>query len=206
MSRHINTDPKTRPSPRKKFLRVSTISGLVLLALIVISALLIAIDGLTDELHPADVAVVMGTTANPDGTPSRWLQTRLDKAIEVYNEGLVPRIIVSGGREKDGVFEGTVMGTYLESKGIPPANIIVDNEGVDTYSTAKNVVGIMKLHHWTSVMVISQFYHIPRVKMALHRFGIQEVYGAHAEWITGMAVVWLGREILAFPAYILRNY
>jgi vancomycin permeability regulator SanA len=148
----------------------------------------------------------MGTTANPDGTPSRWLKTRLDKAVEVYKEGLVPQIIVSGGMEPDGVFEGTVMGDYLVLTGIPQASIIVDNEGIDTFATARNVSLLMKTHGWTSVMVISQFYHIPRVKLALHRFGIQNVYGAHAEWITGMAIIWLGREIMAFPPYIFRKY
>jgi uncharacterized SAM-binding protein YcdF (DUF218 family) len=119
---------------------------------------------------------------------------------------LIDQIIVSGGREKSGVYEGLVMKNYLVSKGIPAAQIIVDNEGVDTYSTARYVAGIMKEKGWTSVMVVSQFYHIPRVKLALHRFGVQEVYGVHAEWITGMSIFWLGREILAFPVYIFRTY
>jgi vancomycin permeability regulator SanA len=206
MSQNFIPAKKDKPTHRNHFFKSLIISGIVLLIVIVISGLLISIDGLTDELHPANVAVVMGTTANPDGTPSRWLQTRLDKAIEVYNQGLVPWIIVSGGKEEDGISEGTVMGDYLVSKGIPSSKIIIDNDGVDTFSTARNVVRIMKIHNWTSVMVVSQFYHIPRVKFTLHRFGIQNVYGAHAEWITGMAVVWLGREIVAFPAYIFRNY
>lgn len=186
--------------------KILSIATLSFLGLAILSALLISLDGLTDELHPADVAVVMGTTANLDGTPSRWLQTRLDKAIEVYNEGLIRWIIASGGREDNGVFEGSVMGEYLVSNGIPSTRVIIDNEGVDTFSTARNVAEIMKIRGWTSILVVSQFYHIPRVKLAFHRFGIQDVYGAHAEWITGMAIVWLGREIIAFPAYILRKY
>jgi uncharacterized SAM-binding protein YcdF (DUF218 family) len=148
----------------------------------------------------------MGTTANPDGTPSRWLKTRLDKAAEVYEGGLVSHIIVSGGRETSGVLEGNVMRDYLISNGIPQNSIIVDNAGVNTFATAGMVAAIMRENNWTSVMVVSQFYHIPRVKLALKRFGIKEIYSAHAEWITGMAVIWLAREIIAYPVYFIRAY
>jgi len=206
MPRSILPNKKDKIPYRNRFFKVLSLSGVILLIAIVISGILISIDGLTDELHPADVAVVMGTTANPDGTPSRWLQTRLDKAIEIYDKGLVPWIFVSGGLEENGVYEGSVMGAYLVSKGIPSTKIIIDNSGVDTYTTSRNVVEVMKERGWSSVMVVSQFYHIPRVKLALHRFSIQDVYGVHAEWITGMAVVWLGREIIAFPAYLFRKY
>jgi vancomycin permeability regulator SanA len=176
--------------------------------LIVIAALatFIAVDGLSDELHSADVAVVMGTTANLDGSPSRWLKTRLDKAVEVYKEGLVSHIIVSGGRESSGVLEGDVMRNYLTAAGIPESAILVDNDGVDSFATAGNVATIMRANEWSSVMVVSQFYHIPRVKLALKRFGIVDIYGAHAEWITGMAVIWLAREVIAYPVYFFRAY
>jgi hypothetical protein len=40
---------------------------LVVLALLVLSIIAIGTDGLTDELIPADVAVVFGNTVTPDG-------------------------------------------------------------------------------------------------------------------------------------------
>lgn len=62
-----------------------------------ISALLIVVDGLSDELHIADVAIVLGNTVQPDGLPSPRLQARLDKTIELYRQKMFSQIIVSGG-------------------------------------------------------------------------------------------------------------
>lgn len=194
-------------SPKnKKLSLVLKVFLLFMIMLLFALAIFIAVDGLSDELHIADVAVVLGTTAKPDGTPSRSLKTRLDKAAEVFQEGLVAHIIVSGGRETSGVLEGEVMRSYLISIGIPKNSIIVDNAGVDTFATAENVAAIMRENDWTSVMVVSQFYHIPRVKLALKRFGIVEIYGAHAEWITAMSAIWLAREVIAYPVYFFRAY
>ena len=98
------------------------------------------------------------------------------------------------------------MRSYLISIGIPKNSIIVNNAGVDTFATAENVAAIMRENDWTSVMVVSQFYHIPRVKLALKRFGIVEIYGAHTEWITAMSAIWLAREVIAYPVYFFRTY
>jgi vancomycin permeability regulator SanA len=181
----------------------------VLLGLVLISltlAVFIAVDGLTDELQPVDVAVVMGTTVNRDGTPSRWLKTRLDRTLELYQQGYFTNIIVSGGVEKNGQDEAQAMRNYLVANGVPIESILVDRNGSNTFATAKNVALIMSANHWQSAMVISQFYHVPRVKLALHRVGIVEVYGAHARWITWQSVFWLLREVVAYPVYFLRAY
>lgn len=166
----------------------------------------IAVDGFTDELHPADVAVVMGTTVNRDGTPSRWLKTRLDWALELYQQNYFHYIIVSGGKETNGQDEAQAMRAYLVSKGVPASAIWLDHTGNNTYDTARNVALIMQANHWQSIMVVSQFYHVPRVKLALHRVGIENVYGAHARWITWQSVFWLLREVIAYPVYFLRAY
>ena len=60
-----------------------------------IVALLVA--GLHDEIHSADLAVVPGNTVYANGTPSARLAARLDRALELYQQGLFPLILVSGG-------------------------------------------------------------------------------------------------------------
>lgn len=166
----------------------------------------LAVDGLTDELKPVDVAVVMGTTANPDGTPSPWLRTRLDRAVELYRQGFFAHIIVSGGTDANGQNEAVVMRDYLVSKGIQKEDIWLDQAGYNTYATARNTALIMQSNHWQSIMVVTQFYHVPRTKLALRRLGITPVYGAHARWITWQSAFWLLREVAAYPAYVLRGY
>ena len=53
------------------------------------------IDGLNDEGKKADVAIVLGTKINNDGTLSARLQARLDQSIVLYRQQRVKKIIVS---------------------------------------------------------------------------------------------------------------
>jgi len=166
----------------------------------------IAVDGMTDRLHKADVAIVLGNRVNPDGRPSSWLQARLDKTVEMYQKGLFLHVIVSGGFGKEGFDEADVMKAYLVSAGIPAGDVLVDHYGVDTYSTALNSSALMSSFGWKSAFVISQYYQIPRTKLALRRFGITEIYSAHAQGLTTNGLVSLAREVIAYPVYFIRSY
>ncbi len=186
--------------------RVIKICALVALSAALLLAILLAVDGLTDEIQPVDVAIVPGNRVNPDGQPSPWLKTRLDKALELYHKGLFSHIIVSGALGKEGFNEAVVMKAYLMAAGVPPESIFVDRYGANTYATALNSSALMSAYSWKSAMVISQFYQIPRTKLALSRFGVQGVYAAHAEQITWRGVISLAREVVAYPVYFVRSY
>jgi uncharacterized SAM-binding protein YcdF (DUF218 family) len=61
------------------------------------------------------------------------LRARLDHALELYQQGMAPRIMTTGGAGGDPVFtEGTVGRSYLTNHGVPPESIIVENEGETT--------------------------------------------------------------------------
>jgi vancomycin permeability regulator SanA len=74
-------------------------------------ALVIAIllDGLMDNVKESDVGVVLGSKVMPDGTPSARLRARLDKADELFRQGMLKYVIVSGGTGKEGLSEARVM-------------------------------------------------------------------------------------------------
>jgi len=177
--------------------------GLVIYALAII---LIVWDGFTDEVEKTDVAVVLGTKILSNGNPSPRLQARLDKAVELYNDGVFPMIIVSGGIGKEGFNEAAVMKEYLVDQGIPGKVILVDDLGIDTYSTAKNTIIIMDQHNFSSVLVISQFFHISRAKYSLKQFGLSPVHSAHADNFWFRDIYSTIREVIAFGFYLLRSY
>ena len=166
----------------------------------------IAVDGMTDRLHPADVAIVPGNRVNLDGNPSSWLQARLDKTVEMYQKGYFSHVIVSGGFGKEGFDEADVMKNYLVGAGIPAEAVLEDHYGDDTYSTALNSSALMSSYGWKSAFVISQYYQIPRTKLALSRFGITELYSAHAQGLTSNGLISLAREVIAYPVYFFRSY
>lgn len=83
----------------KKFFKIAfSFLGIWFLA----HSIFIIFDGLNDRNSKADVAIVLGNKVNEDGTLSDRLKARLDKSIELYKNGRVKKIIVSGGLGKEG--------------------------------------------------------------------------------------------------------
>lgn len=189
---------------RRKKLLLATL--LLLPVAFLLGAVLIVTDGLRDDIHPADVAVVLGNTVERDGRPSARLRARLDKAVELYRGGLFRHIIVSGGVGAEGFNEAEVMKRYLITQGVPEDRIIADGEGLTTSLTARNAAQLMKERRWQSALVISQYFHISRTRLAVESYGVRPVYSAHAEHVELRDVYSIAREVIGYGAYLMRRY
>lgn len=130
-----------------------------------------------DDARPADVIVVLGA-AEYRGRPSPVLRARLNHALLLYLKGLAPYILTTGGAGGDPEFtEGEVGRAYLTQRGVPSEAIIAEGEGATTAQSldaAAETMDRMGLH---SCIVVSDGYHIYRVKRLLQAQGIQ-VYGS----------------------------
>ena len=189
----------------KKIGRRLRIAGLVLLGWMVLHVGYVLCDGLHDYRGKADMAVVLGNRVEHDGTLSPVLQGRVDRALRLYREGQVPRIMVSGGRGKESGHypEGLAMKQYLEARGVPADRIIEDNDGENTYLTAKDFLPVadsLKLH---SVIVVSSFYHVTRTKYIFRKLGVREVHSASSESFFWNDLVGLPRDCVAFYKYLI---
>ncbi|HTE10980.1 MAG TPA: YdcF family protein [Chitinophagaceae bacterium] len=184
---------------------VKRISGFLLIW-IMIHIIYITIDGLRDYDGKADVAIILGNLVYADGNLSAWLQGRVDKAIVLYKEGRVKKIFASGGigtKEVAYRAEGDAMKNYLVAHGVPAADIVADNYGQNTFLTAKNFIAWNKNYHFSSVIVVSSFYHITRSKYILRKLGFKNVYNAASDYYSFKDVVGTLREIPAFYKYML---
>ena len=190
----------------KKLKRKAKVIILVALVLFAIASGLIIWDGLTDELGQADVGILFGNQVLPSGEPSARLYSRLEKAIELYNDNYFEKIIVSGGLGKEGHDEALVMKEHLISEGIPENNILVDSDGLNTYMTIANSLTIIEENDFNSVLVISNYFHIPRIKMTCNRFGLESVYSAHAHYFGLRDVYSITRAVVAYGYYLVRSY
>ncbi|HEY3898357.1 MAG TPA: YdcF family protein [Chthoniobacter sp.] len=170
----------------------------------VVATLVLVAAGFHDQIAHADVALVLGSKVNADGTPSARLRARLDRTLELYQAGYFPTIIVSGGFK--GADEAAVMGDYLRAHGVPPNRLIEDKSGVNTFASAHDTVIIMRRLKFRSVFVISQYFHLPRARLALERFGISPVYSAHAHYFELRDLYSSPRELAAYLQYYFRSY
>ena len=130
-----------------------------------------------DEARPADVIVVLGA-AEYRGHPSPVLRARLDHALDLYLRKMAPRIMTTGGAGGDPVFtEGGVGRTYLMNRGVPTEAIVVASEGDSTVESTALAGEIMRRMGLQSAIVVSDGYHIYRVKKMLEARGFT-VYGS----------------------------
>ena len=175
----------------------------ILLAWVLLHSAVISIDGLSDEIQQADCILVLGNKVHEDGTLSDRLKARVDKALELYNTHKAKKIIVSGGLGKEGHYEGTAMKAYIVNNGIPETDVIVDDKGIDTQATAVNYSIIAKENNFRSVIIVSQYYHITRTRLALKKQGVSAIHAAHAEYFEWRDVYSLIREFFGYYKYLL---
>lgn len=184
----------------------------LLIALLALPALyLLAIawlvgDGLVDRLGHADVGLVLGSKVELDGRPSVRLQARLDRTVELYRAGYFPWIIASGGLGKEGFDEAVVMRDYLVRQGLPADHVILDSHGDTTFASAQNTRTLAKLKGFKSVLVVSQYFHLPRSRLALQRCGLSPIYTAHARLFEWRDVYSALRETLGWMEYRVRHF
>jgi uncharacterized SAM-binding protein YcdF (DUF218 family) len=130
-----------------------------------------------DEARPADVIIVLGA-AEYRGRPSPVLRARLDHALVLWHQGLAPRILTTGGAGGDPIFtEGGVGRSYLVSRGVPSESIVVELEGETTVHSVAAAGEILRRMGLQSAIVVSDGYHIYRVKKMLQANGLT-VYGS----------------------------
>src|SRR2546430_224755 len=137
-----------------------------------------------DEAQPADIIVVLGA-AEYRGRPSPVLEARLNHALFLYLRNLAPRILTTGGAGGDPTFtEGDVAHAYLSKHGVPSEAILVESEGESTVHSIAAAAEIMRRMNLKSCIVVSDGYHIYRVKKMLENHGIT-AYGS--PWSTRSA-------------------
>lgn len=140
-----------------------------------------------DDAKSSDAIVVMGA-AEYRGAPSPVLKLRLDHAIELYNRRMAPYVLTTGGPGGDPTFtEGGVGRSYLVAHGVPAEAIIVENAGDSTVKSLAAVYEIFKRMGLRSCIVVSDGYHMFRVKRILAKQGIT-AWGSPREDMGGPAL------------------
>src|SRR4051794_4056540 len=130
-----------------------------------------------DEARPADIIVVLGA-AEYRGRPTPVLEARLNHALFLYLQHYAPLILTTGGAGGDPAYTGSEVGrAYLSRRGVPPESILVEPEGESTAHSTAAAAEMMRRRGLTRCIVVSDGYHIYRVKKMLEFRGL-EVYGS----------------------------
>ena len=125
-----------------------------------------------DQRRAAGAVVVLGA-AQYNGKPSPVLRARLDHALELQREGLVPLIVVTGGiGSGDRESEATVGRRYLLAQGVPDSAVVVVAQGKDTDETMAAVAEWVHTHQLADVLLVSDAFHMARLRVVAHRHSL----------------------------------
>ena len=125
-----------------------------------------------DEAQPADAIVVLGA-AQYNGRPSPVLKARLDHAYDLYKGEFAHAIITTGSYGPDPNFsEAEVSTKYLVQRGVEVANIVTEQGSGTTSDSIRASSNLVHAKGWKSVLVVSDGFHLFRVKKMFMDNGI----------------------------------
>lgn len=159
--------------------RIFTVTKFIFLAGVLVCAVLGVIIGLfaiTAKPKKSDCIIVLGCQVRGT-TLSQFLRERLDKGIELYNEGFAKYIIVSGGQGPgEDITEAEAMKTYLVSKGIDENKIIMEDRANNTMENLQYSKDLMKDKKLDTAIVVSNKYHLKRASVMAKKVGLNASY------------------------------
>lgn len=138
------------------------------------------------------VAIVFGAGILPNGTPTPYLQNRIQTAVRLYQQNKVDKILMSGDNSTLTHNEPVVMKRYAVKANVPEQDIAMDFAGRSTYDTCYRAHYIFGLN---SATLVTQGYHLPRAMVTCDRLGIKNI---------GVAAVKQSRDYTA--SYLAREY
>jgi uncharacterized SAM-binding protein YcdF (DUF218 family) len=133
--------------------------------------------GNRDEARPADAIVVLGA-AQYNGTPSPLFEARLSHAVQLYQDGIAPIFIVTGGKlPRDRTTEADAARAYALAHGIPDEAILVEDRSRTTLEQLQSVGQILRDRGLKSAVIVSDRTHMLRSLRMARDQGI-EAYGS----------------------------
>jgi SanA protein len=122
-----------------------------------------------DATPSTQVALVLGASVTSGGELSAVLKERADRAIALYQQGKVKKILVTGDNATLSHDEVDPVGKYMVTQGVPKGDIFLDHAGFDTYSSMYRARDVFDV---TSVTIVSQPFHLPRAVFIARSLGL----------------------------------
>jgi SanA protein len=157
-----------------------------------------------DEAPRASAAVVFGAGLRRDGRPTTVLADRVRMAAQLFHDGKVPLLVMSG-TVREGYDEPGSMRELALSLGVPEDAIQLDTTGDRTFETC---LAVRRRFTSGTVLLVSQTYHLPRALATCAGLGV-DASGIAADlrvYRTSTHQFWLLREYPATWGALLDTY
>lgn len=179
---------------------------MILLIIIIIACLIFAMvylkvvyTGNNEVPEKSDVILILGCQIRGD-VPSLSLKYRLDKALQLYDEGYGKYIVVSGGRGADEIMpEAELMKNYLIDAGVDESIIYTEDKSLNTWENinlSKPIIDDLG----DSVLIVTSDFHIFRCIKTAEGLELKTSGGAAMTYMPNRNI-YRFRETLAVIVY-----
>ncbi len=148
------------------------------------------------EVPTRQVAIVFGAGLWHDGSATPVLYDRVKTAAELYHDGKVKILLMSGDNRFVDYNEPAVMREVALSLGVPEQAIVLDYAGRRSYDTCYRASRIFQV---TEAILVTQAFHLPRTIYLCNHLGVEAI-GVKADqrvYRRSSLLYWNLRELLA---------
>lgn len=170
--------------------------------------------GRVDQAQPADVIVVLGAQVLPNGQAGPDLEARTAHAVRLYQAGLAPHLICTGGAKGERTSAAAVARRLAISWGVPQEAVFLADGSQKTQEDALRAAAVMAQHGWQTAILVSHPLHLYRARLFFEREGvivytspttthvdsIAQPWRAYYTVREGAGVLWPYLERMGFPS------
>jgi uncharacterized SAM-binding protein YcdF (DUF218 family) len=132
------------------------------------------------QIVPSDAIVVLGATISRSGILSAESTRRTDHGIELYQQGLAPRLILLGGTREGGPSEAEIRARVARLHAIPAEAIVTESRARTTREEAARVRDLARSRGIRTVLLVTNSGHMTRARPLFERAGF-EVHAAPSD-------------------------
>jgi uncharacterized SAM-binding protein YcdF (DUF218 family) len=122
----------------------------------------------TTETGSFDAIVVLGCGVRPDGSAGRALAARTERAVELFHQGLAPRLVLTGGIGEHGPSEAQVAATIARNGGVPASALVLEDRSHSTHQNAEFTMALIGANQ--NILIVSDRYHAFRAERVFRKF------------------------------------
>ena len=112
-----------------------------------------------------NIGVVLGAAVWSGNKPSPTLASRIDKAAELYKEGIINKVQLTGSNAPGELSEAEVAYNYILKKGVNSSDIMIEAKTTSTNEQIKFIKQeLVPIENFDNIYIISDEYHLVRVR------------------------------------------
>lgn len=126
-----------------------------------------------DDKKQMDAILVLGAKSYKGITYNPCLKSRVEHAVDLYNQGFAKKIIMSGGNDlEDKKNEAETMKKIAQELKVPAKDIIIENESSSSYENILFSKKIMQNQDIKSVIIVTEPFHSPRASLIAKKINL----------------------------------